>query len=255
MTTRYEIHPAANVMPEMPDKEYQELKADIEAHGLLTMIEIAEGKIIDGRHRYRACQELGIELTVDNFWEVDLEGMTAGQYVWSLNGNRRHLTESQRSACFYELVGREAEEKAKQRQKDAGGDKKALVAKLPEALGSTRSRDEVAKAAGVSPRTVQDAATVAKKDPELFQEVKEGKVSASAAAKQVRDREKPDKPAEEKNRVLGPPPEVAAVLRAWGKLESGRMVAMREMIATLAPAELTIVTDFLSDAIEARSNA
>lgn len=244
MTKQYEIHPAACVMPEMPDKDFDELKADIQSHGLLTMIEIAEGKIIDGRHRYRACQELGIELTVDNFWEVDLEGMSAGQYVWSLNGNRRHLTESQRSACFYELVGRAAEEKAKERQ--VRKPKNSVVATLPQ----QNSRDEVARAAGVSPRTVQDAATVAKKDPELFSAVKEGKVSASAAAKQVREREKP---ADEKPRDPGPPPEVASVLRAWHKLESGRMVAMREMIQTLAPAELTVVSDFLSDAQEARS--
>jgi hypothetical protein len=35
--------------------------------------------------------------------EVDLDGMTPAEYVWSVNGVRRHLTPSQRAAVAVEL--------------------------------------------------------------------------------------------------------------------------------------------------------
>jgi N6-adenosine-specific RNA methylase IME4 len=58
-----------------------------------------------------------------------------------------------------------------------------LRAKLPEA---ERPRDVAAKAVGVSARTMQDAITVTEKAPELADKVRAGKMTVSAAARQVK---------------------------------------------------------------------
>lgn len=52
----------ANAMPDMSDKNYQALKQSIAEHGLEYPILVdRNGTIIDGHHRFQACQELGIE--------------------------------------------------------------------------------------------------------------------------------------------------------------------------------------------------
>ena len=95
------IHPAAMALPEMNTVDFAALKSDIEKHGQLCPVEIVGGQLIDGRHRWKACDELGLACdTVD----VDLNGQTAGQYVWSLNGARRHITASQRATVAVELL-------------------------------------------------------------------------------------------------------------------------------------------------------
>ena len=49
------------VMPSMPPEQFEALKADIAERGVLVPIDVDEdGDILDGHHRYRACQELGI---------------------------------------------------------------------------------------------------------------------------------------------------------------------------------------------------
>ena len=49
------------VMPPLSDAEFQELKADIAARGVMVPVEYDEaGNILDGHHRERACNELGI---------------------------------------------------------------------------------------------------------------------------------------------------------------------------------------------------
>tara|TARA_B110000902_G_C14150012_1_gene529150 strand:- start:30 stop:797 length:768 start_codon:yes stop_codon:yes gene_type:complete len=46
---------------------FNELKEDIKANGLLVPLVLREGKILDGRHRYKACMELG---TIVRYKEV-----------------------------------------------------------------------------------------------------------------------------------------------------------------------------------------
>ena len=56
----FEVHELALVIPEMAEDEYEKLKTDIKAYGLRDQIVTYEGKILDGRHRYKALEELGI---------------------------------------------------------------------------------------------------------------------------------------------------------------------------------------------------
>jgi hypothetical protein len=87
-----ELHPAAALFPlmDVDGAEFGELVGDIRVHGLVQPIVRFEGKILDGRNRYRACQHVGVE---PRYVEWDGESPTA--YVLSLNLHRRHLTDGQ----------------------------------------------------------------------------------------------------------------------------------------------------------------
>ena len=88
-------HPLSAAFPEMPEKEFRELIADIETHGLQHPIMIYDGMILDGWHRYRACQELSIQPWTQKLGK-DLDPVA---YVLSGNLHRRHLTGSQRAVA------------------------------------------------------------------------------------------------------------------------------------------------------------
>jgi N6-adenosine-specific RNA methylase IME4 len=90
-------HPHAEFLPAMSAEEYQSLAADIAANGLRVPIarDGRDGSIVDGRHRSRACKELGIEPAYEDLAFASDEEVL--RYVVSLNLNRRHLNESQRA--------------------------------------------------------------------------------------------------------------------------------------------------------------
>ena len=56
-------HPAADIFPLLGGADFEALKANIAEHGQLDPIWTFQNQILDGRNRYRACRELGIEVT------------------------------------------------------------------------------------------------------------------------------------------------------------------------------------------------
>jgi ParB/Sulfiredoxin domain len=89
--SRLKFHDVTKKFRLMSEREYQGLKADIEANGQLVPIWTYQGKIVDGRHRYRACLELGITPLTK---EWDGVGSLIA-FVDSMNHHRRHLTASE----------------------------------------------------------------------------------------------------------------------------------------------------------------
>ena len=175
---KLEAHDAANIVPAMTDAEFKELKADIQKHGQRDPIILFDGKILDGRNRYRACCELGIKPSTQKMDGHDIGGDPIA-YVISTNIHRRHLTPSQRT-MFSEKVEAMYAKEAKERQREAGRTK--LPATLPEAKGE--AREKTAKALGISPRVVQQGKAVIKHGcEELQQSVRDGKVSVAVAEK------------------------------------------------------------------------
>ena len=86
------------VMPDMPAEQFEALKADIAARGVLTPIELDEtGAILDGHHRKRACDELGIT----DYPTVIRPGLSEQEkrtLARKANMMRRHLSRAQMQA-------------------------------------------------------------------------------------------------------------------------------------------------------------
>lgn len=157
------FHPLADLFPLMQGREFDELVADIKAHGLREPITTLDGMILDGRNRWRACEAAGVNPAL-----VEYEGEDPLGWVVSLNLHRRHLDESQRSmvAAKIATIGH-------------GGDRKSdQAANLP-----VETQARAAELLNVSERTVRSARRVVDHGaPELVQAVESGKVSVSAAA-------------------------------------------------------------------------
>jgi len=99
--THLQYHPVSNIFPLMQDAEFLDLKQDISEHGQLEPIWLHhDGSIIDGRNRYRACIDLGIEPKYRT-WEGE-GSLTA--FVVGLNLHRRHLTSGQCAAIAVEML-------------------------------------------------------------------------------------------------------------------------------------------------------
>jgi hypothetical protein len=149
------FHPAADLFPLLEGKEYEELRADIMQRGLLVPIWTYDKQIIDGRNRYRVCQELGI---TPEFKEWD-GGDSLVAFIISLNVKRRHLNESQRATVAAKATELFAEEA---RQRMLAG-KKADPAMNPEQGRPGRAAAKAAEMMNVGVDTVYKGRKVRKK--------------------------------------------------------------------------------------------
>ena len=80
------------VMPPLSSDEFDELKADIAARGVMVPVEYDEaGNILDGHHRIKACAELGIK-EWPSVVRLGLDAQAKTLHAIKLNCARRHLT-------------------------------------------------------------------------------------------------------------------------------------------------------------------
>lgn len=169
------IHEFAQIIPEMTLEEYWVLKEDIETNGFdeNRPIILYENKILDGRHRYKACEELGIKPVFDTY-----KGNQPLNYVISTNVKRRHLTKSQLACIAVEALPFFKVEAAKRMK--AGVNPKV---KIPEGQ-DRQSRDITGKAFNVAGSYVDEANNLKKESLKEFEEVKQGKKTLSEVKKE-----------------------------------------------------------------------
>lgn len=163
------LHPLALLLPELSVDEHEALTASIAEHGQLTPATSwcdAGGTewLIDGRHRARACEQLGIPLRVER---LDGDEGAARVFVLAANVMRRHLNPSQRAAAAAALATR-----GPGRADQTGS-----------AAGFTQA--EAARVAGVSERLVRSARTFAA-DSELTGAVMRGELTVTEAERRAR---------------------------------------------------------------------
>jgi ParB-like chromosome segregation protein Spo0J len=93
MTSALEFHPVADLFPMLADDEMADLAADIRERGQLQPIVLdSEGRILDGRNRYAACQMAGVEPAFETYGGNDPSG-----YALAVNIARRNLTTGARA--------------------------------------------------------------------------------------------------------------------------------------------------------------
>lgn len=167
-----QFHDAANIFPLIDGNDFDDLVEDIRKNGVRESIKIQDGKILDGRNRYRAALLAQQKPRYETVNEADPIA-----YVVSLNMHRRHLTPSQLA-----VVGARAREYYDKEANARQGKRNDIVENLPQCL-SGRARDLAGKAVGVSGKTIDFATKVLEKGtPDLVKAVEQGRVAVSTAA-------------------------------------------------------------------------
>jgi len=176
---KIEFHPVSEIFPLMNGEAFSQLVADVKANGLREAIWRHENKIIDGRNRYRACGEAGVE---PRFQEWDGNGSLVA-FVVSLNLHRRHLDESQRAMVAAKI---------------ANLDEGNPHLELTTPIGAVKiSQSEAAEMLNVGRRSVSRAKSLQDHGiPELIESVEQGRVTLFAA--QAVSREDP----QEQKRII-----------------------------------------------------
>lgn len=180
---KLEPHALCLVLPEMTPAEFQQLTDSIRTEGQHDAIVTYEGKILEGRHRYQACLNLGIEPVIEEYDE-QIHGKSPTQYVMAKNVFRRHLSVSQRAAIAIEIIPFfEAEANArKARATTPAPAAEQSAAEAPPAENEPRPEAQAAAVVGVSESSVRRAKRVKDQDPAAFEDVRAGKKSVHAAA-------------------------------------------------------------------------
>jgi len=196
-----EFHEVAEIFPLMNDEEMSALRADIKANGLREPIWTYQGKIIDGRNRYRACMAEDIE-PVYREWEGEESDLVA--FVVSQNLNRRHLTSGQKAVIALKVLPL-LEERAKQRQlatlkqnqsyapslknfSNGEDQKEPTISQLLDPGDGRNEKTAAAQAAaliGSNPHYVSDLKRIEQKAPEMVEEIFAGRVKIPEAKRYV----------------------------------------------------------------------
>ena len=186
-----ETHPLSEFMPIKTDREYAALKESIEINGLQTPLTRFEGKILDGRHRLRACAELGISVAVMDFVgsadDALIHALSANQYHHEISKTQRATTAVRLLPEVSEMVSQGRLEKvcaAWERKRD-GGCLPILANNLETEDSPTSARAIVAAMMQVSSGYVGDALRVQRQAPELFERMHAGTLTLPEALRKL----------------------------------------------------------------------
>lgn len=200
MATTIKPHPAAEAFPMMDDGRYGELLADIRENGQREPITVCDGMILDGRNRYRACLEAGVDPITRDF-----DG-DPWSFAWSLNGARRDLEDVRRaliklecdkgSAEWAAKLAKIAEDGRRKRSEAAAAGKVGRAAARGRTLvadhddlrlksGKNVAREARAAEAHVSSSTMARAEFISKR-PDIAKKVIHGEIKPAEAIRQIK---------------------------------------------------------------------
>ena len=210
---QYPFHPLADLFPLIEGHEFEELVASIRDHGLRDAITLCDGSILDGRNRYRACQEAGIEPRFEEFTGTDIHAFVADK-----NLHRRNLTASQRALVAARMANMEV-------GNPHLSDKNAIDVNTTIGI----SQPQAAKLLNVSRDTVLSAKTVIEEGTdEEIRSLETGAASARALADKIRERNPRDRTKDTIGRpqaksLISAQAHNARRMRAqmWGQLRDG----------------------------------
>jgi len=167
------LHPLCTAFPPIDEQAFAELVEDVQQNGLREPIVLLDDQVLDGRNRYHACLQAGVEARFREFGSDRGDGTDPVAFVLSKNLRRRHLTASQQAAAVAKTQDWSAAQGNGRPEKAGTG------------AGFSTVADRAAMS-GAGERTQRDADLVAREAPELLDKVIAGEVSAKAAAQQIR---------------------------------------------------------------------
>jgi len=170
------LHKYCSMIPPMSKDEFSTLKDSISRDGLLVPIVMLGDEILDGRHRYQACKDLGIEPITEQY-----AGDNPFNYAISLNATRRHLSQSQRAMLASSIATLKR-----------GGVRigQNTTASQSANLPLEVTQKQAAKELNVSERMVKTASYIGKTAPSIITEsVESGAITLNAATKLIKNTE------------------------------------------------------------------
>lgn len=182
-----DFHEYSSLFPMMDSDSFEKLKNDIKENGLLTSIYLYEGKILDGRNRFKACEAVGVEPRFEKYGGSDPVG-----FIISLNLARRNLTKDQLAVIAVEALPL-FEAEAKKRQ----GTRTDLKLNLPQKVAEGEARELVGRCFNVNKTYVSKAKKLKRNNSEYFEKVKCGKLNFS----QIRTEEMKQKKVEQTEKI------------------------------------------------------
>src|ERR1043166_4191005 len=173
---------ASSLFPLMNELELKALANDIKTNGLNEKIVLLNGKILDGRNRFKACQLAGIKPQFTQ-WK---NGKDPFAWVISQNLHRRHLTEDQRAVAAAKIQTEMSKHFRQERAKaGAAGRWKCLSAT---STGKHRdSRSFAAHMLGVSSHKVRQAIVLLNDHPHVADRIAKGEIGMFHARKLVKE--------------------------------------------------------------------
>lgn len=197
----YAFHPICENNPRMTAHERAALKQDMvnrvlhKLEPLEESVLLYEDKILDGRHRYELWLELAAEHAADGYFaahspKIEVFAPENGGHQLALmrarsrNNNRRHLTADQKAAEFLKCVEQSTELQAEIERIKAINDKKKKGGKpLGAADQRVTTTGFMAQEAQVGETVMKLVQKVQREDPEAFEAVFAGKMTAKEAVK------------------------------------------------------------------------
>ncbi|MEV8477862.1 DUF5131 family protein [Streptomyces sp. NPDC051173] len=198
----FEVHPAADAYPLIDGEEFTKLADSIKRNGLREPIIVNHDRtvLIDGRNRYRACEQAGVdpvfEMLGSHYDELKILNLIVDR-----NERRRDMNAGQKAMVALTLepmfakaakagrpIGNAVNTTATVREKTPADLREANEWVEPRARHARESAARAAKVVGASGRAVQQAKAVVRDAPDLAAKVRAGEIALDAADRQRKQR-------------------------------------------------------------------
>jgi DNA modification methylase len=175
-----------NIFPDMLENDYENLKQDIKVNGYDNSMPITlfQGDIIDGWHRYKACEELQIKPVF-----VDFKGSETEAIEFIMRTNKRRNLTSMQWAC----IAVEAEDIIKVIKAEAKARQIASLKqnKKDDTVGqqiAQRTNEVLADMFNTNKQYIKEATKLKAEEPEIYAEVQKGTKTITEAKKDIRSK-------------------------------------------------------------------
>ena len=183
----------SELVPEMTTDEYERFIDSVKKSGIQTPIHIRNDMtILDGRHRVKACKELGIkeiECLVHNFNKSE-----SIEFVRDTAIERRNLSKAQRVDIV--LRSEDLVSSLVKQAKVNQGKRNDLTSRPDGPKVNLQTNENLAEIAGVGPMTVKRMKKIKREAPDVYEEVVKGDKTIYKAYNELPTTAKPKKRSE-----------------------------------------------------------